>query len=98
MGACDNLISHWTFHLVHGKGIGDVMFPRSNLPQVQAMAKHLLLNDKSHWVLVVLVDVGDLNNPRLHQLPLESDLMLPEFTPIDSTTSSILLRKHPRRR
>jgi hypothetical protein len=96
MGACDNLTSHRTFHLVLGRGIAVVMSPRSNLLQVQATAKHLLLRDKSLRVLVVLVDVGDLNNLPLHRLPLESVLIPLEFTPIDSTTSSILLRKHPR--
>jgi hypothetical protein len=95
MGACDNLISHRTFHLVLGKGIAVVMSPRSNLPQAQVTAKHLLLNDKSHRVPVVLVDVADLNNLPLRRLPLESVLTPLEFTPIDSTTSSILLRKHP---
>lgn len=98
MGACDNLTSHRTFHLVLDKGIAIVMSPRSNLPQAQATAKHLLLNVKSHRVLVVLVDVGVLNNLPLHRLRLESVLIPPEFILIDSTTSSTLLRRHHRQR
>jgi hypothetical protein len=95
MGACDNPTSHRTFHLVLGRGTAVVMSPCSNLPQAKATAKRLLLNDKSHRVLVVRVDVGDLINLPRHRLPLESVLIPPEFTLIDSTTSSILLRKHP---